>query len=336
MKEITIIPGDGIGPEIMNGVLKILNAAQVALTYDIIEAGLVSLEKNNELISDDVYKSIEKNKIALKGPLTTPIGKGYKSINVMLRNKYDLYSNIRTVKSLPNIKTPFNDINLIIFRENTEDLYIGEESIKELDNDIEAVAIKRITYKKSLRIIKKAFEYAKKENYSKVTCVHKANILKVSDGLFLKVAREVAQNYPDIELEEVIIDNMCMQLVKNPNNYNVIVTMNLYGDIISDLAAGLVGGLGVVPGANIGKDIAIFEAVHGSAPDIANQNKANPLALLLSALDMLNYLNLDEKEATIRKAIIKTLNEKEYLTADLGGQASTSIFVDRIIYNLGG
>lgn len=336
MKTITVIPGDGIGYEITEGVLDILKAAEIDLNYEVVHAGADVYAKVNELVPNNVYESIEKNKVVLKGPITTPIGSGFRSINVMLRTKYDLYCNLRTTRSLPGIETPFKNIDLIFFRENTEGLYIGEETIVETDDDIITTATKRITKKKSYRIIKQAFEYALKHGYKKVTCVHKANILKLSDGLFLDTAREIQLDYPTIKLEEVIIDNMCMQLVINPNQYNVIVTMNLYGDILSDLAAGLVGGLGVVPGANLNNDMAIFEAAHGSAPDIANQNKANPLALLLSAIDMLEYLELYEKADYIKEAINITLLEKKYITQDLGGQGSTTDFVSRIIFNLGG
>ncbi|MEG0283582.1 MAG: isocitrate/isopropylmalate family dehydrogenase [Erysipelotrichales bacterium] len=336
MKKITVIPGDGIGYEIMDGVLKILEAANVNLEYEIEHAGSDVFDKQGVLVPDSVFKSIETNKVALKGPITTPIGKGFKSINVMLRSKYDLYSNQRPCISYKGIDTKYSDIDLMFFRENTEGLYIGEEEIKETSDDIIATATKRITKKGSYRIIKKAFEYAKKHGYKKVTCVHKANILKLSDGLFLDTAREIKKDYQDIELEEVIVDNMCMQLVINPNQYNVIVTMNLYGDILSDLAAGLVGGLGIVPGANLGDEIAVFEAAHGSAPDIAGLNKANPLALLLSAVEMLDYLDMQDKANLIRESIEKTLLEKEFLTQDLGGKGSCEDFVERIIYNLGG
>ena len=279
------------------------------------------------------YKSIEKNKVALKGPITTPIGKGFRSINVYLRKKYDLYSNIRPIKTLPGIKTRYENIDLVIFRENTEGLYIGEEKF-ENEEQTSAIAIKRITKKGSFRIIKAAFEYAKANNLNKVTVVHKANILKITDGLFLDTAREIAKDYPGITVEEVIIDNMCMQLVMNPEKYQVIVTMNLYGDILSDLCAGLVGGLGLAPGANIGEDIAVFEAVHGSAPDIAGQNKDNPLALLFTSIDMLKYLKENEKAEQIEKAVLRILEKGEVLTADLGGSATTEELTAEIIKNL--
>lgn len=334
MKKVTLIPGDGIGFEISESLEKVFKAAKVPIEFEKENAGTTVYEKTGELIPESLYKSVEKNKIAIKGPITTPIGKGFRSINVYLRKKYDLYSNFRPSRTLPGIKTRYDNINLVIFRENTEGLYIGEEKYEDDKKNV-AVAIKRITKKGSYRIIKNAFEYAKKNNIDKVTVVHKANILKLTDGMFLNTAREISQEagYENIKLEEVIIDNMCMQLVTNPEKYKVIVTMNLYGDILSDLVAGLVGGLGVAPGANIGDDIAIFEAVHGSAPDIAGQNKANPLAILLSGVEMLRYLKMDEFSTKIENAILKTL-ESGVKTADLGGNATTSEFTQKIIENL--
>lgn len=332
-KIVTLIPGDGIGPEIAKSLTVIFSAAEVPVVFEIENAGIEVYEKTGELIPESLYKSIEKNKVAIKGPITTPIGKGFRSINVYLRKKYDLYSNMRPSKNLPGIETRYSGIDLVIFRENTEGLYIGEEKYENEENS-SAIAIKRITEKGSYRIIKSAFEYAKANNLPTVTAVHKANILKLTDGMFLDVARKIASEYPDITLEETIIDNMCMQLVTKPEKYKVIVTMNLYGDILSDLAAGLVGGLGVAPGANIGDDIAIFEAVHGSAPDIAGQNKANPLALLLSSIEMLKYLDLHEYAEKIEKALLKTLSESNCKTADLGGNATTTEFTYSIIKNL--
>ena len=276
---------------------------------------------------------MEKNRVAIKGPIATPIGKGFRSINVYLRKKYDLYSNIRPCRNLPGVKTRFENVDIVIFRENTEGIYIGEEKYED-EGKTSAIAIKRITEKGCHRIIKSAFEYAKNNNLDKVTVVHKANILKLTDGLFLETARKISEEYPEITLEETIIDNMCMQLVSRPEKYKVIVTMNLYGDILSDLVAGLVGGLGIAPGANIGDDIAIFEAVHGSAPDIAGQNKANPLALILSGIEMLKYINLHEYAEKIEKAVLKTLEVSDVKTADLGGIATTTEFTDKIIENL--
>jgi len=295
-------------------------------------AGSDVYEKTGELIPESLYESVERNKIAIKGPITTPIGKGFRSINVYLRKKYDLYTNFRPSRNLPGIETRYDNIDLAIFRENTEGIYIGEEKY-ENEEKTSAIAVKRITRKGSERIIRSAFEYAKNNGISKVTVVHKANILKFTDGMFLDIAREISKEYENIELEELIIDNMCMQLVTNPERFKVIVTMNLYGDILSDLVAGLVGGLGVAPGANIGDDIAIFEAVHGSAPDIAGQNKANPLALLLSSIEMLKYLKLDDFAKNIEKAILKTLTDG-CKTADLDGNATTTEFTDKIIENL--
>ena len=333
MRKVTLIPGDGIGPEISKSVTDIFEAAGVEVEFEIENAGEKVYNETGELIPESLYKSIEKNKVALKGPITTPIGKGFRSINVYLRKKYDLYSNIRPIKTLPGIKTRYENIDLVIFRENTEGLYIGEEKF-ENEEQTSAIAIKRITKKGSFRIIKAAFEYAKANNLNKVTVVHKANILKITDGLFLDTAREIAKDYPGITVEEVIIDNMCMQLVMNPEKYQVIVTMNLYGDILSDLCAGLVGGLGLAPGANIGEDIAVFEAVHGSAPDIAGQNKANPLALLFTSIDMLKYIKENEKAVQIENAVLKVLEKGEVLTADLGGSATTEELTAEIIKKL--
>ena len=334
MTNVTLIPGDGIGPEIAASLVDIFKAANVSIKFDIENAGIDIYNKTGSLIPDSLYESIEKNKIAIKGPITTPIGKGFRSINVYLRKKYDLYCNIRPSKSFKGIKTRYENIDLVIFRENTEGLYIGEEKWEDAEERESAIATKRITRKGSYRILKRAFEYARNNNLDTVTVVHKANILKITDGLFLEVARELYNSYPEITVEETIIDNMCMQLVTNPEKYKVIVTMNLYGDILSDLAAGLVGGLGVAPGANIGDDIAIFEAVHGSAPDIAGLNKANPIALLLSGVEMLKYLNMQDKASQIQNAINKVLNEGTVLTGDLGGTATTTEFTQKIIENL--
>lgn len=330
MKKITLIPGDGIGTEISKSLVRIFKSAKVPIEFEIENAGLTVYEQTGELIPESLYKSIEKNKVAIKGPITTPIGEGFKSINVSLRKKYDLYSNIRPVKTISGINTKYENVNMVIFRENTEGLYIGEEKF-ENQKKTSAIAIKRITKKGSIRIIKEAFEYAKKNNFNKVTVVHKANILKITDGMFLETAREISKQYKDIELEEMIVDNMCMQLVTNPQKFQVIVTMNFYGDFLSDLAAGLVGGLGVAPGANIGDDIAIFEAVHGSAPDIAGQNKANPTALILSSIEMLKYLNLNEYAEKIEKAIFKVLALPNFKTYDLSGNVGTKEFTDKII-----
>lgn len=333
MTNVTLIPGDGIGPEVADAVMKIIDASGANIKWDVVNAGADVYEQTGELVPDAVYQSIEANRIALKGPITTPVGSGFRSINVMLRKKYDLYSNIRPVQTLPGLNTPFKNIDLVIFRENTEGLYIGIEAEKE-DGSMEAKKI--ITPKGSERIIRKAFEYAKTMNRKSVAVVHKANILKLADGLFLETGRKIAKEYPDIEMKEVIVDNMCMQLVMNPLQYDVIVTMNLYGDILSDLCAGLVGGLGLVPGANIGKDLAIFEAVHGSAPDIAGQGKANPIALLRSGCMMLDHMGKDKEANSIRNAIESVLSDGQVLTPDMGGTSSTTDLTNAIIDALKG
>lgn len=325
---VTLIPGDGIGPEIIESAKSVIEATKLPIVWDMVNAGLDVYREEGIVIPEKVFNSLEKNRVALKGPITTPIGEGFQSINVQLRKKYDLYSNIRPVKTIPGIKVPFNNVNLVIFRENTEDLYIGDERINATDS---AEAIKRISKKGSMRIIKKAFEYAEKNNLSKVAVVHKANIMKLTDGLFLQCARDISKNYPSILLQEVIVDNMCMQLVMNPSQFEVIVTTNLYGDILSDLCAGLVGGLGVVPGANIGDNMAIFEAVHGSAPDIAGQNIANPTAVILSGAMMLNYLGEKKKADLISDSVIGTIQQGKYITKDLGGSSTTEDMTRAII-----
>lgn len=328
MYNITLIPGDGIGPEVAYTTKKIIEATGIKINWDIVNAGKTSYEENGILVPQCVYKSIEKNKIVLKGPITTPIGSGFRSINVMLRKKYDLYSNIRPVKSFKGLNSPFKNVDITIFRENTEGLYVG---IEEKISENECHAKKIITKKGSRRIIYAAFEYAKKNNKKKVTVAHKANILKFTDGMFLNEARKISLEFPNIEFEEMIIDNMCMQLVSNPSQFEVIVTMNLYGDIISDLCAGLVGGLGMVPGANIGKDIGVFEAVHGSAPDIAGANIANPTALILSGIMMLDYIGEVDRAKLILNALKDTIGNDLGKTKDLGGSLSTDEFAEKII-----
>ncbi len=328
MYKITLIPGDGIGPEVVESARKVVEATGLPVEWEIVNAGETVYKETGVLVPDAVFESIERNKIALKGPITTPIGTGFRSINVQLRKKYDLYSNVREVKNIPGIKTPFDNVDMVIFRENTEGLYIGIE--EQIDEDT-AHSIKRITRKGSLRIAKAAFDYAVKHGKKKVTVAHKANILKLSDGLFLNCVREVAKDYPQVELKEVIIDNMCMQMVINPSQFDVIVTTNLYGDILSDLAAGLVGGLGIVPGSNIGEDIAIFEAVHGSAPDIAGKNLANPTAVILSAVSMLNHLGEKDRATMIIDSICEVMEEGKNMTKDLGGNATTTQITDAII-----
>lgn len=331
MRNITVLKGDGIGPEICAEVVRILETLNLDLNFELYEVGEACYEKCGELIPAQVFESIEKNKIVLKAPITTPVGKGFKSLNVQLRNKYDLYANIRPAKSMPNVKTPFDNIDIITFRENTEDLYIGQE---EMISEDEVHAIKKITRKASERIIRAAFDYAIKNNRKKVTCVHKANILKLSDGMFLNIFNDIKNEYPTIEANSMIVDNTCMQLVMNPQQFDIMVMPNLYGDIVSDLTSGLIGGLGLLPSSNLGDDFALFEAVHGSAPDIAGQNKANPIALLLAACLMLDYLGYEDEATKIRNAIDAVLIESKVRTADLGGNASTTQFSDEIIAHL--
>jgi len=331
---ITVIRGDGIGPEIMDATLHVLDAMQLGLTYEDADAGLMALEKHGELLPAATLESIRRNKIALKSPLTTPVGGGFSSINVELRRQFDLYANVRPATSFPNTRSRFADgVNLITIRENTEGSYISEGQETSADGET-AVSITRITRKGSDRIVRYAFELARKTGRKKVTIVHKANILKSTSGLFLKIAREVAAEYPDIEANEMIVDNTCMQLVMRPEQFDIIVTTNLFGDIISDLCAGLVGGLGLAPGANIGQDAAIFEAVHGSAPDIAGKGVANPCALLLAAAQMLDHLALPEQAQRLRKAIVATLEAKDGVTPDLGGTGNTMAFARAIAARL--
>ena len=327
---ITVIRGDGIGPEIMEATLYILDAMKVGLEYEFADAGLAAMEKGEDLLPASTLESISKNKIALKSPLTTPVGGGFSSINVALRKHFDLYANVRPAKSFPNTKSRFpTGVDLITIRENTEGMYIGEGQVTSDDGEV-ATLTSRITRKGSERIARYAFDLARKTGRKKVSIVHKANILKSTSGLFLKTAREVAEQYPDIEHNELIVDNTCMQLVMKPEQFDIIVTTNLFGDIISDLCAGLVGGLGLAPGANIGEKAAIFEAVHGTAPDIAGQGKANPCALLLAAAQMLDHLAMPEKAEALRHAIVKTLEAKDNLTPDLGGTGNTMSFAKAI------
>ena len=331
MKTITLIPGDGIGPEISDAVTKIIEAAGVKINWEIQSAGADVAEAEGTPLPDRVIDSIKKNKIALKAPVTTPIGKGFRSVNVALRKSLDLYACLRPAKNIPGIKTRFDNVDLIVVRENTEDLYAGIE--RQIDEN-KAESIKIITREASERIADYAFDYAVKNSRKKVTAVSKANICKLSDGLFLEAARAVAKKYPQIEYNEILVDNLCMQLVINPSKFDVLVLPNLYGDIVSDLTSGLIGGLGVAQGANIGKDCAVFEPVHGSAPDIKGQNKANPTALLLSACMMLDYIGEKDSSQKIKNALYKVLEEGKTLTLDLGGSASTTEFRDEIIKNL--
>ena len=327
---ITVIRGDGIGPEIMEAALHVLDAMDVGLAYEFADAGLVALEKTGELLPAATMDSIRRNRVALKSPLTTPVGGGFSSINVELRKRFDLYANVRPARSHPNTKSRYAaGVDLITVRENTEGAYSAEGQELSADGDT-ATSITKTTRRGSERIVRYAYDMARRTGRRKVTIVHKANILKSTSGLFLNVAREVAAQYPEIETNEMIVDNTCMQLVMRPEQFDVIVTTNLFGDIISDLCAGLVGGLGLAPGANIGTDAAIFEAVHGSAPDIAGQGKANPCALLLGAAQMLDHLGMGDKATRLRDAIEATLEAKDSLTPDLGGNGNTMSFARAI------
>lgn len=330
MRTITLINGDGIGPEISDAVVRIIDAAGLKINWDIQTAGADVIEKEGTPLPERVFDSIKKNKVALKAPVTTPIGKGFRSVNVQLRKTLDLYANLRPCKNLPNVKTKFDNVDIVVVRENTEDLYAGIE--RQVDEN-SAESIKIITRGASERICKFAFDYAVQNNRKEVCVVTKANIMKLSDGLFLESFRNVAEVYPSIKTREILVDNLCMQLVQNPNQFDVLVLPNLYGDIVSDLCAGLIGGLGVAQGANIGKDYAVFEPVHGSAPDIKGQNLANPTALLLSAIEMLKYIGELEFAQRIERALFLTL-EQGICTKDLGGNATTTIFRDAIIKNL--
>jgi isocitrate dehydrogenase (NAD+) len=331
---ITVLRGDGIGPEIMDATLHVLDAMQLGLQYEFADAGMGALERHGELLPQSTLDSIARNKVALKSPLTTPVGEGFSSINVELRKRFDLYANVRPAKSFPNTKSRFpTGVDLVTVRENTEGAYIGEGQ-QVSDDGATATLTQKVTRKGSERIVRYAFDLARKTGRRKVTVVHKANILKSTSGLFLKVAREVAARYPEIECNELIVDNCCMQLVMRPEQFDVIVTTNLFGDIISDLCAGLVGGLGLAPGANIGEHAAIFEAVHGSAPDIAGKGIANPCALLLAAGQMLDHLGRPEQATRLRDAIVATLEAKEALTPDLGGEGNTLSFAKAIASRL--
>jgi len=332
-QKITVIRGDGIGPEIMDATLYVLDQLNTGLEYEDADAGLVALEKHGDLMPAVTLDSIARNKVALKSPLTTPVGGGFTSINVSLRRHFDLYANVRPAHTFPNTKSRFDNVNLITVRENTEGAYLAEGQEVSADGET-AFSGTRITRKGSERIVRYAFELARSTGRKKVTAVHKANIIKSTSGLFLNVAREVAAQYPDIEFQEMIVDNTCMQLVMRPEQFDIIVTTNLFGDIISDLCAGLVGGLGLAPGANIGKDAAIFEAVHGTAPDIAGQGKANPCALLLAAAQMLDHIGQPENAERLRKAIVATLEAKDSLTGDLGGTGNTMGFAKAIASRL--
>jgi isocitrate dehydrogenase (NAD+) len=327
---VTLIPGDGIGPEVAAATRRAVDATGVAIAWQEVELSPAVMERAGTELPDAVLESVRRNRVALKGPVTTPIAGGFRSVNVSLRKKLDLFANVRPVKRLPGVKTRFADvpIDMVIFRENTEDLYSGLEH--EVVKDV-AQSLKIITRHASIRIARYAFEYAKANGRRKVTAVHKANIMKLSDGLFLRCAREVAALYPEIEYQEMIVDNASMQLVMRPETFDVLLLPNLYGDIVSDLAAGLVGGLGIVPGANMGEECAVFEAVHGSAPDIAGRGIANPTALMCSAVMMLRHLREVDASVRLQAAIEKVYAEGRWLTGDVGGSAKTAEFTDAVI-----
>jgi isocitrate dehydrogenase (NAD+) len=325
---ITLIPGDGIGPEVAGATVSVLRAAGVSIQWESFVVGAEALSKYGDPLPRDLLDSIKRNKVALKGPVMTPIGTGFVSSNVRLRKELDLYANLRPVKTLKGVPSRYDGVDLIVVRENTEDLYSGLEH-EVVPGVVESLKI--ITERASLRIAKFAFEYARSEGRKKVTAIHKANIMKMSDGLFLRCFRQVAERYPEIQADDLIVDNACMQLVTNPGRFDVLLLENLYGDIISDLAAGLVGGLGIVPGANIGEEIAVFEAVHGAAADIAGRGIANPIALMQTAVLMLNYIDEREAANTITKALASVIAEGKVLTRDLGGQATTLDFTNAVI-----
>jgi len=326
--KITLIPGDGIGPEVTQAAVRILEATGVKFEWETFEAGAEAFEKYGEYIPKELIESMERTRVGLKGPVTTPIGGGFASINVALRKRFELYANFRPIRNLPHIPTRYPGVDLVIVRENTEGLYSGIEH-EVVPGVVESLKI--MTEKACLRIAHFAFEYARKNKRKKIHAIHKANIMKLSDGLFLRCARDVARGYPEITYGEHIVDNTCMQLVMNPYQYDLLLMENLYGDIISDLCAAFVGGLGLVPGANFGDQCAIFEAVHGSAPDIAGKNIANPTAVIRSSLLMLRHLGEHDAALKIRNALEKVYRNREKLTRDVGGKAGTSEFADFVI-----
>jgi len=328
---ITLIPGDGIGPEVTEAVVRIFHIAALDIEWEQHDAGVTAFKRFKQSLPAELLVSIKKNKVALKGPVTTPIGEGMTSVNVGLRKALDLYANLRPVRNIAGVESRFTDVDMVIVRENTEDLYSGLEH-EVIPGVVESLKI--ITERASTRIARFAFEHARANGRKRVTAIHKANIMKLGDGLFLQSIRAVARDYSDITYDEKIVDAACMSLVMKPETFDVLLLPNLYGDIVSDLAAGLVGGLGVVPGANLGLECAVFEAVHGSAPDIANQNMANPTALLLSALMMLDHIGERQASDRIRKALGHVLTEGKVRTRDLGGQASTTEFTEAICRQL--
>jgi isocitrate dehydrogenase (NAD+) len=330
---ITLIPGDGIGPEVTGSVVRIFKAAAVDIEWERHDAGVTAFKRFNQSLPVELLDSIRRNKVALKGPVTTPIAEGFTSVNVGLRKALDLYANLRPVRNLPGVESRFTKVDLVIVRENTEDLYAGLEH-EIIPGVVESLKI--ITAVASTRIADFAFEYARANGRKRVTAIHKANIMKLSDGLFLESTRSVSREHIDVSYDERIVDAVCMQLVMHPERFDMLLLPNLYGDIVSDLCAGLVGGLGVVPGANIGRESAMFEAVHGSAPDIANKNLANPTALLLSALMMLDYIGERTAAQRIRAALDKVLADGQVRTHDLGGHASTTEFTDAVCRQIEG
>ncbi len=325
---VTLIPGDGIGPEVARSTVRLLEAAGAQITWEEVEAKPLVGLRQEDSDADPVVRSITRNRVGLKGPITTPVGVGHRSINVALRKALNLYANLRPVKRLPGIRTPFENVDLVIVRENTEDLYAGIEHYV-VPGVVESLKI--ITEVASTRIARFAFEYARKAGRKKIAAVHKANIMKLSDGLFLDCIRKVAKNFPEIEYREIIVDNCCMQLVLRPQQFDMLLMENLYGDIVSDLCAGLVGGLGLVPGANLGDGVAVFEAVHGSAPDIAGKGVANPTAMMLSSVQLLHYIGQSAAADRTEKAIHRVYQEGRNLTADVGGKASTAEFTTAVI-----
>lgn len=330
-KTISVIRGDGIGPEIMSATIKVLDALDCGFHYEFVDAGMSALSAHGELLPQATLKSIKRNRVALKGPLTTPVGKGFSSINVQLRKHFDLFANVRPAVTFPGVISRYSNIDILTIRENTEGAYLAEGQHYSEDGE-SAFATIKTTRHGCERLIRYAFELAKQRQRKKITVVHKANIIKSCSGMFLDVARLIAPEYPDIAMEEMIVDNACMQLVINPNQFDILVTTNLFGDILSDLCAGLVGGLGMAPGSNIGADVAIFEAVHGSAPDIAGKSLANPCALLLASAEMLDHLKMRDKSSAIRSAISNVLDVMpEMATPDLGGKGTTMSFTNALI-----
>jgi isocitrate dehydrogenase (NAD+) len=331
---VTLIPGDGIGPEVADAAVRAVNATGVSIDWQRADLNASIITKSGQVLPPHIIESLERTHVGLKGPVTTPIGGGFQSVNVALRKQFDLYANVRPVRSLPGLKTRFDDvkIDMVIFRENTEDLYSGLEH--EVVKDV-VTSLKVITRVASIKIAEYAFDFARKFGRKKVAAIHKANIMKLADGLFLRCCREVAQRHPEIEYKELIVDNASMQLVIRPETFDLLLLPNLYGDIVSDLAAGLVGGLGVVPGANMGDQDAVFEAVHGSAPDIAGKGIANPTALMLSSVLMLIHLGEEKAASRLRAAIERVYAGKKHLTTDVGGSASTAEFTDAVIASLG-